>query len=92
MLQYHLLNWCYQDALRTEFLQLTDDFPETLLIEHGMNRTPVIVCQWDDGRTLDTRQYLGNLLYFALGAFIITYFLSWAERTASKRNSISFRI
>ena len=62
MLQYQLLDWCHQNALCTEFLQLTDDFPEALLIENGVDRAPLLVCQWDDGRALDTRQYLGNLL------------------------------
>ena len=36
LLEDHLLDWCHQNALCTQFFQLADDLPETLLVEHGV--------------------------------------------------------
>ena len=53
-LNYHFFNWRYQNALGTHLLQLTDDLPELLLVEHRVYRAPFVISQRDDGRTLQS--------------------------------------
>ena len=59
--EYHLFDWGHKDALRSELLELADDFPEALLVENSMNGAPLLVGQRYDGRTLDARQNIGDV-------------------------------
>ena len=66
LLQYHFLNWRYQNTLGTHLLQFADDLPELLLVEHCVYGTPLFVGQRNDRRALQTRQHIDDLLQTSL--------------------------
>ena len=53
----HLLYRSDEYSLCSKFLQLADYLPEAFLVEHGVDRAPVVISQRNDGGTLQSGQH-----------------------------------
>ena len=66
-LQHHFLYWQYEYALCAILLQLADDVPKSFALQHCVDRAPLLVGQWHDGRALDAWQNGHDVVYFIYG-------------------------
>ena len=66
-LQNHFLYRGHQYSLGTQFLQSSDNLPETTLVEHRVHTAPLLISQRNDGGTLQTRKHLDNLVEAGAG-------------------------